>query len=112
MFSFILNLTLMLSLGTLLFMVVRVLPRIDEGGKENVIEKRSAIERWLVSEIPEKADIFLSNWLAKWVGKIRVFILKMDNLLGDHLKRLKPKNGKGESLSNGFKEIIEGDKEL
>ncbi len=107
MFAFILNLLLMICLGTILILVVRVLPRIpDESGVKE--EKKTYFERWLISELPEKADVYLSNLLAKWIRKIRVFIMKADNLLGDHLKKMGAKNGKGESFANGFKEMMDG----
>ena len=54
MFQYILTLILMLSLGAVLYLVARSLPRVSaEEGKE---DKRGLVERWVTSEFPEKAD--------------------------------------------------------
>jgi hypothetical protein len=97
----------MLSLGTVLYLVIRSLPRIEDDG---VKEKRSIFEKWLLSEAPERADLFLSNLLAKWLRKLKIFLLKMDNLLSRHLKKIKPRNGEEENLNGGFMGVIENSK--
>ncbi len=98
----------MIALGVVFFMLVRSLPRIEDNEEKK--EKKSLFEKWLVSELPERADLFMSNLLAKWLRKIRVFILKMDNLLGNHLKKIAPKNGRAEGLG-GFTDIVERERE-
>lgn len=95
----------MLSLGTILFLVVRALPRVEDDGEKR--DKRSFFERWLVSELPERADLYLSNLLSKWLRKFKIFLLKTDNLLGQHLKKIKPRNGKSESNGGGFADMRE-----
>ncbi len=105
MLAFILNTILMLALGTLVFLFVRAIPRVeDEGGEK---KRRSVFEKWLVSELPERADIYLSNLLAKWLRKVRVFVMKTDNLLGSHLKKINPHSGKNGGGVAGFEEILE-----
>lgn len=98
----------MLSLGTIFFMLVRSLPRIQEGEEKK--EKKSLFEKWLVSELPEKADLLMSNLLVKWLRKIRIFILKLDNILGNHLSKINPHTGKSRTNGGGFADIVE-DKE-
>lgn len=93
----------MLALGTLVFLFVRAIPRVeDEEGKK---QKRSVFEKWLVSELPERADIYLSNLFAKWLRKFRVFVMKTDNLLGAHLKKINPHSSKPEIKTGGFADI-------
>lgn len=105
MLVFILNLILMFSLGAVVFMVVRVLPRIEDNGQKR--DERSFFERWLVSELPEKADLYLSSLLTKWLRKIRIFILRMDNILGNHLSKINPHAGKSRTNGGGFADIVE-----
>ncbi len=95
----------MLSLGTIFFMLVRSLPRIKEGEEKK--EKKSLFEKWLVSELPEKADLYMSNLLVKWVRRIRIFILRMDNILGNHLNKINPHSGKNRTNGGGFADIVE-----
>ena len=91
-------------------MVVRALPRIEEK-EEKAWVRRSLFERWMVSELPERADLYLSSLLAKWLRKLKVFLLKTDNMLSEHLKKRKPHNGKSESNGGGFADMMEGEKE-
>lgn len=110
MLEFILHLILMLALGTMFFLIARALPRVPEGEELRSRSGRlGVLERWVTSDMPERVDLFLSSFLAKWLRKTRIFVLKLDNILGNHLKKVSHKNGNGESLTNGFKDIIEGE---
>ncbi len=94
-FQFIITNIFMLSVGAVLYMAVRTLPRIED---EPAIEKRGAFERWLTSEVPEKIDAALNGFLFKSLKKTRVLLLRFDNTLGEHLKKIKPDgNGSGKS---------------
>jgi len=86
-------------------MLVRSLPRIHDGEERK--EKKSLFEKWLVSELPEKADLYMSNLLAKWLRRIRIFILQMDNILGNHLSKINPHTGKSRTNGGGFADIAE-----
>ncbi len=106
MVQFIFTNLLMLSLGTILYLIVRALPRLDKSEVEGKVN-RSGFERWLVSDLPEKADLFLSSLLSKWLRKTKILLLKLDNWLGHHLKRFSSINGKSENGTNGFKDMRE-----
>ena len=103
MLAFILNIVLMLALGTLVFLFVRAIPRVeDEDGQKH---KRTIFEKWLVSELPERADIYLSNLFAKWIRKFKIFVMKIDNMLGSHLKKIKPHSLKSDVKTGGFSDM-------
>jgi len=87
MFQFILTNILMVSLGIILYLAVRTLPRIEDTGTP---EKRGLLERWVTSEMPEKIDAALNGFLAKFLRKTRVLVLKLDNSLTGHLKKVQP----------------------
>ncbi len=83
----------MVSVSVILYMAVRTLPRIEE---EPAVEKKGVFERWITSEMPEKIDKALNGFLFKSIKKARVLLLRFDNTLGDHLKKIKPDgNGNG-----------------
>ncbi len=86
-FQFIITNIFMLSIGTILYMAVRTLPRIEDGPET---EKKGLFEKWLTSEMPEKIDKALNGFLFKTLKKVRVFLLRFDNTLGEHLKKIKP----------------------
>lgn len=108
MISFALNLILMAALGAILYLVARTLPRISETPEGNGRNgKMKLLERWVVSEIPEKVDEWLSDFLIKTLRKLKVVLMKVDNNLTSHLRRIKPQNGKSETNGRDFKEIVE-----
>ena len=78
---------LMLSLGVILYVLVRTLPRIEESVP---VEKKSFLERWIASEIPEKIDAVMHGFLVKFLRKSKVFLLKVDNTLSSRLRKMNP----------------------
>ena len=107
MLAFVLNLIIMISLGIILYLVARTLPRIDGEVQQNGSNgKLGMFEKWIASEMPEKVDEFISNFLMKTLRKVKVFLLKIDNNLSKHLKKIKPQSGKEEG-SGGFRDITD-----
>jgi hypothetical protein len=105
--EFIFTTILMVCLGTVLYLMVVALPRIEEvpGG-----EKKGFFDRWAHSEIPEKVDAAFNGFLLKFLRKVKVFIMKLDNSLGKHVQKINPENRK--KVSNiDFKEISGQNKE-
>ncbi len=87
MFQFIVTNILMVSLGTVLYLAVRTLPRIEEAASP---EKRGFLERWVTSEMPEKIDVILNSFLLKFLRRMRVAVMKLDNTLTGQLKKIQP----------------------
>lgn len=105
---FIFTSVLMVSLSTLLYLMARALPRIAEEPAE--ADKRNFLDRWAHSPIPEKVDIALNGFLLKFLRKLKVLVLKIDNALSRHLQKVKPEeNGKKPAID--FKEIAGQNKE-
>lgn len=91
MIQFILTTVLMASLGTMLYLVARLLPRVEEGevsGKPGFLDKLSS------SEIPEKLDAAFNNFMTKSLRKTKVVLLKIENFVNDKLKKVSA-NGNG-----------------
>lgn len=102
MFQFILTNIFMISLGTVLYLVSRSLPRL---GEEEVPQKQGVLERLVTSEIPEKVDALLGTYSGKFVRKLKIYLLRLDNYLTEKLKRGNTEgNGKGTPKID-FKEI-------
>lgn len=89
MAAFIFTSILMVSLSTVLYLMVRALPRIVE---EPRTEESGLLDRWAHSQIPEKVDVALNGFLLKLLRRIKVFVLKFDNTLSKHLQRVKPED--------------------
>ncbi len=106
MFTFAVTNIFLIALATVLFLAIHALPRIEE--PDEVI-KQNVFERWLTSGVPEKLDAMLNLFLAKTLRKSKVAILRMDNFVTGHLKRITHENGNGKPKPD-YKEIT-GDKE-
>jgi len=109
MAQFIFTNVFMLALGTILYLFVRALPRIEK--EENV--KVGFIERWITSDLPERFDFTLNNFLVKFLRRLKILVLRIDNLVGNRLKRMnliEKQNGAkpdwSEITGNGVKEEV------
>lgn len=91
MLQFFVTTIFMISLGTILYVLVRSLPRIDE--EPSGVSERSALERWVASEIPERIDGVVNAFMGKFLRKLKIFLLKVDNSLTDRLQKIKSPNG-------------------
>lgn len=119
MVFFIFILLLMFSLSGVLYLMVRALPRVAEEPDAHGDSRRSFLDRWAHSEIPEKIDASLNSFLLKFLRKFKVFVLKLDNVVSAHLKRVREvehAHTAGGASANGhkidFKEIAESKEEL
>ena len=107
MIEFIFMSVLMVSLSAMLYLMVRALPRVSP---EEEGERHGLLDRWAHSQIPEKIDHTLNGFLLKFLRRLRVLILRIDNTLSRHLQRVKPEDG--EKRANiDFKEIAGQNKE-
>lgn len=119
MIFFIFTLLLMFSLSTVLYLMVRALPRLEElphagahgaagsgtgaqnaAGSQNgaaAFEPRTLLDRWAHSELPEKFDAWFNDFLLKFLRKFKVIILRLDNTVSTRLRKIhreKTENGK------------------
>ena len=97
MLQFIVTNILFISIGTILYVIVRALPRIDEESRPPL--KRTVLERWITSEIPDKLDEVASSIMEKTFRKLKVFLLRLDNAISRRLQKMKPDaNGNGKKF--------------
>jgi len=102
MLEFVFVSILMVSFSAVLYLMARALPRIVE--EPQLEEPRSFLDRWAHSQIPEKVDVALNGFLLKFLRKLKVFVLKLDNMLSRHLQKVKPET-ESKKPAIDFKEI-------
>lgn len=89
MYSFILQFLIMVSLATIIYLIARTIPRIDE----NVVlgqSKKSFLGNFF-SKLPlEKIDLMFNNLLEKILRKFKIIVMKTDNALTRKLSDFKP----------------------
>lgn len=104
MLQFVVTNIFMVSLGVILYVAVRTLPRLDEAAAP---EKKGAWERWLASGVPEKVDKALNSFLAKFLRRLKVILLRADNAVTAQLKKVKPEANGAQRQNIDFRAIKE-----
>jgi hypothetical protein len=104
MLLFIITDILMLAAGTVLYLMVRALPRVVE----EPAERRGIVDRLAHSEIPEKLDAAIDTFLIKLLRKVKVFIMQLDNALSKHLRKINVAEDGGTKVAVDFKEFVNG----
>ncbi len=98
MYDFILQIFIMVSLGTVIFLVARVLPRISETAPVSAPRAKAN----LLSSFPfEKIDVAVNAFLEKMLRKIKLILMKLDNTVSKLLKKFK-KDGDSGNSENGL----------
>ena len=99
MYNFILQIFIMLSLGTIVFLVARTLPRITETDTLNTANVDKAKNNWWSSIPFEKMDAVINAFLEKLLRRIKLILMKMDNTVSRQLNKFK-KNGDNGNTGN------------
>lgn len=102
--AFILNLVIMMSLGGILYLVARSLPKADEFDSGNTVSRTS----WLISHL-ETLDEYVRNLLEKFLRRLKIWLLKWNNAVDKKLNTFKKENGNGAKEGNGL--LTENEKE-
>lgn len=104
MYNFILQTIIMLSLGTIIYLIARTIPRVTE---TTSVEPHKNYFEQLVRKIPlEKADALINAMLGKFLRKFKIIVMKLDNFLTGRLRNLKSGNG-GDEKSGQQPSIFE-----
>jgi len=114
--NFILEIILMASLGAMIYLVARAVPRVsdtvlDENSSNKGLGER--LSKFIDSFPIEKADLTISRLFERVLRTIKLLVMRVDNKLSQHLAKFKAKissNGQNGakptlfSVSNGDKE--------
>ena len=104
MLLFIVTDILMVTVGVVLYLMVRALPRIAEESSE----RRGVLDRLAHSEVPEKLDAAIDTFLIKLLRKVKVFILQLDNALSKHLRKINVAENGETKVAVDFSEFVNG----
>lgn len=93
MYDFILQTILILSLTVITFLFARALPRVEEesAGPGHA----DLLDHWLGRLPLEKMDAFVNSLFSKSLRRLRVIVLKLDNLIHGWLQKVKKASGNG-----------------
>jgi len=96
-YNFILEISLLISLGAMIYLVARVLPRVgDDVGDSH---RKSRIDT-LIEAIPlHKVDAAFSGLVEKTLRRVRLILMKLDTILGRHLHRVRNLSREHKSLT-------------
>lgn len=86
MLTFALEIVMVVCLGFILYLFARALPRVSD--TTEVPPEARMQERWLSRAI-EKADGWLTAFFEKFLRRMKVWILKVDNWVSVRLNRFK-----------------------
>lgn len=105
MYNFFLQTIAFVSLGAIIYLFARAIPRVNDSGEENIGKPsglRSYFDR-LGSRLPlSKIDAILNSFFEKFLRKSKVIVMKVDNLLNMYINKVRKVNGNGKG-SNGSK---------
>lgn len=93
-FKFILEILIFVSLSGMLYLMARALPRVND----EVFQRPTEIKTRKFSIFLEKLDQWLKSLLERWLRRLRVVVLKFDNIISQKLNSFK----KEESKTNGL----------
>lgn len=112
MYNFILQVIMILSLGAVVFIATRALPRLTDvtGDKPR---RANLFDRAIIRRIPlDKLDTRAHFFMEKFLRKVKLLIMKTDNYVDDRIVRLKKsKNGKTQEDIKEHIEVIVSEKE-
>lgn len=100
MLLFVLQNLIMISFGIIIVLVVRTLPRLEDG----VEVKRGYLERLIASDLPHRMDTVMNSAMGKFYRRMKVMLLRWDNTLTDKIKNISTDDS---AKKIDFKDIIE-----
>ncbi|MDO8585199.1 MAG: hypothetical protein Q7R85_03740 [bacterium] len=90
MYDFLTNITLVVSSGVIIYLLARALPRVPDVELSPNAEP-GAFERFMRRIPLAKIDTALSAFFEKWLRKMRVMVLKTENIVSAGIKRMQSK---------------------
>ena len=104
MYDLVLQIIVFASLGFIIYLMARALPRVEDAMQPprgpNFIER-------IFAKIPmSKMDQDINNFLARFLRKLKVVVLKVDNFINDRLGKLTKKTGEDKVNSDKPQDIL------
>ena len=101
MFNFTLQTVVVLSLGVMIFLFARALPRIPEEIDTAARTKTAGkIRQFIGKKIPlDKLDAYASSFFEKFLRRVKLVIMKLDNAVNIQIGKLKKPQAEKEEVS-------------
>ena len=98
MYDFILQTSIIFSLGVIIYLIARGVPRVSQTGMPLV--NQGAFDRF-VSKLPlARIDAAMNSFLEKFLRKSKVLVMKIDNLINGWINKVrKPAEANPQSQS-------------
>lgn len=92
----------MASLGIMIYLVARGVSRVSDTIDEGIQNNHKNVFDKFVDLLPlEKIDLMISEYFEKILRKIKLVLMKWDNIVTNYLDKIKKTNGNGKN--NGEK---------
>lgn len=91
MYDFLLQSTFFLSLGVIVYLLARAVPRVNEEGE--TAHAPGFFDRLLTKLPLREIDNWLNAFFEKFLRRLRVGLMKLDNLVNQYLSKFKKPNG-------------------
>jgi len=99
MYDFILQTSIVLSLGVIIYLIARAVPRITESG--TALPRQNTFDRF-ISRLPlTEIDSAFNSFLEKFLRKAKVLIMKIDNLITNWIGKVKKPSEANPPTLNG-----------
>jgi len=105
MYDFILQIVTFLSLGVLIYLFARALPRINENVSSEPTPRTDYIDKAMKKLPLSKIDSMINLFIGKALRRIKVVVMKVDNVINRHLNKVKKNGDSGDKA--GFPDQIE-----
>lgn len=111
MYDFLLQTSFFLSLGVIIYLMARAVPRVNDAGE--TIHTVNAFDR-LLSKLPlHEIDEKLNLLSEKFLRKLKILVMRSDNFINYYLNKLKNSNHQtlGENQKDLFQDLNSDKKE-
>ncbi len=86
MLKFLLEIVIVCAFGVVVYLFTRMLPRIDDA---HIASKEEKMKGDALSVYLEKIDEWLTIMFEKFLRRVKVWILRLDNLVNEQLNKFK-----------------------
>lgn len=96
----------------MIYLIARAVPRVSDEVADPIIKKQTKLDRLFSFLWIEKIDPLLHNFLEKFLRKMKLVLMKLDNIASNYLNKIKEykfgSNGKnGEEKQSVFDDKTE-----
>ncbi len=103
---FILEFVFFIAFGAIVFLFVRKLPYVSDISSEEPSTRKTFFKAEWIDEVDRKLIVLLS----KWLRKMKLLVMRLDNYVSRHIERIKNRHASNSDQQNILKEIEQEEK--